>query len=799
MLSTDFRHALGSLRRRPAFALAAILTVALGVGANTAVFHIIYPVLLQPLPFRQPDRLVQLWESTPALPQLQVTVPDFEDWKKTASSFEGLGAYTLQAMNKITLLGEGEPEIVQGTMASRNLLPLLGVRPQLGRWFSSDDEREGRRVVLLSEALWRRKFAADPHIAGRSIRLEKEAFTVIGVMRQAQAIPEWADIWIPYTMIEPGLRTSRKYHPLEVIGRLRPGVSVEQAQAELQTISRGLARSFPATNKTVGSYAIPLAGEITGDVRPSLLIVWAAVGMVLLIACANIAHLVLARLVDRRPEMAIRTALGAGRLHLVRQFFLESLFLALAGGALGTLFAAGANTFLMRLATGQIPRMDGQGPQSPVWLFTLSVSVLCALLFGLPACWQAMRAEPDLAGTRTGQRAMTSPKSRVAALLMPAEVALAFLVLSGTVLLTRSFVKLLDEKPGIQTAGVLSAQVPLALDWSGSERLWRTRLFPALRALPGVQDVAVSNSVPFSLGRTEHSRFASRFGIEGQSYEAGRYPVAQMRWVTPEYFRVLGIPLKSGRLLTQADGNAPVSLINESLARKFLPGQDPTRRKLVLGVVDPEQTYISIAGVVGDVRELGLDAEAPPTIYSITTSPNSSVLLKTSGDPMALATAVRQAIHNVDRDIAVSRIRPLSGYVEDSLARRRFALTLLAVFGGLAAFLTAAGIYGILSYSVSRRVREFGIRSAIGAAPRDLSRMILREALAFTLPGLLAGLALSLAFGRGMKALVYQVSPVDPASLTMCAALLTGICVLSAWLPASRAARADPGISLRQE
>ncbi|HVT94263.1 MAG TPA: ABC transporter permease [Bryobacteraceae bacterium] len=796
---SDLHRAFRALRRRPAFAAAAILTIALGVGANTAVFRIIYPVLLQPLPFSQPDRLVQLWESTPALPQLQITIPDFEDWRKSAKSFEGLAAYTLQAMNKITLVGQGEPEVLQGVMATQNLLPLLGVRPLLGRWFSAGEEREKTNVALLSEAVWRRKFASDPAVAGKSIRLEKQPFTVIGVLRSGQSIPEWADVWVPFSLVDPGLQSSRKYHPLEVIGRLRPGVALEQAQTEIQTISRGLAQAYPATNQTVTSYVVSLAGEMTGDVRPALLLVWGAVGMVLLIACANLAHLVLARLVDRRQEMAIRASLGATRSHLVKQFLFESLLLAAAGGALGTMLAAAANTTIRQLATDQIPRLDFGAAQAPVWLFTVAVSLLCAVLFGMPACWQALRAEADLARTRSGDRSITSGKSRLGVLLMAAEVALSFVALSGAFLLTHSFARLLDENPGIQTRNVLSARVPLSPDRQDPEQFWRMRLFPALRALPGIQGVAVANAVPFNLGRTEHSRFASRFGIEGQSCKPGHFPVAQMRWVTPDYFRVLGIPLRSGRFLTAADLNAPVSLINEALADKFFPRQDPTRKKLLLGVVDPQPQSIAIAGVVGNVREFGLDEEAPPVIYTITTSPNSFLLLKTAGNPLGLAAAIRETIRQAGPEIAVSAIRPVSAYVSDSLARRRFTLALLMAFAGLGALLTAAGIYGVLAYSVSRRIREFGIRSAIGATPEDLLRMIFREALTSIIPGLLAGFALSLALARLTAAMVYQISPQDPAALGACMAFLTAVCLLSAWLPARRAARADSGLALRQE
>jgi predicted permease len=783
-------QALRSLRRRPSFALAAILTIALGVGANVAVFRTIYAVLIRPLPFREPANLVLLWESVPALPQLQVTIPDFEDWRKAAHSFDDIAAYSFQVINKITLVGRGEPEILNATMATHNLFPMLGVQPLMGRNISADDESAQRQVGLISEKLWRRKFNADPSIVGQSLRFETLSFTVIGVVPERQAFPEWADVWMPFSFLDPELSHTRKYHPLEVIGRLKPGVTVEQAQAEIQSIAKNLSKAYPATNRTVGAYAISLAGEITGDVRPSLLIVWAAVGLVMLIACANLAHLVLARMVERRQETAIRVSLGASRAHLIGHFFTESLVLAALGGALGLLFAAGANGVF-----------HGPEAAAQVWIFAVAISLACGVIFALPACWQAFLAEASLKGGEVNTRSVARGRSPLGSALIGAEIALAFLVLTGAILLTRSLIGLLNEDPGFQAKHVLVVDFPLPTSRYGftkAEPFVRTRILPALRALPGVVDAAAANSAPLSLGRTEHSRYATRFGIEGRTFDAGRYPVAQIRWVSPEYFRVLGIPLRRGRWLTQEDLNQPRYAINETLARRFFPNEDPTSKRIVLGVLDPQPEMNQIVGVVGDVREMGLDEEAPPTLYFIGTS-SPALLVRTEGDPMAAAPAIRKVVQAADPETAVRSVKPLEDYLADSLARRRFAVLLLASFAGLAAFLTAAGIYGVLAYSVSRRLREFGIRAAIGAKPGDLLQMILREAGTVAIPGLLAGLALALGFARLMKSLVYRISPMDPASLTGAAVFLAAICLLSAWLPARRAAKVDPSIALRQE
>ena len=786
-----------SLLRRPAFSIAAILTVALGIGSNTALFGVVYSVLIRPLPFRDPDRLVQLWETHPALPQLQVTAPDFRDWRDQSHSFEQLAAYTLSAMNTVTLLGQGEPAMVHATMASSNLFPLMGIEPLAGRAFSATEESATQRVALLSESLWRRKFGADPSVVGRQIRLDKETFRVLGVVPKQQAFPEWADLWIPLSLMEPELQTRRKYHPLEVIGRLRPGVNVEQAQAEIETLARRLASAHPDTNATVGAYVIPLASEMTQAVRPSLLLAWAAVGLVLLIACANLAHLFLARIIERREELAIRQALGASAWHLVKQLLSETGLVVAIGGVAGVVLAAWADELLHGVAADQIPRLRGLAFEGPVGLFAVAISLIAGVLFGLPACWQLMNRRRRL--LETG-RSVTRAHPRLSAALLAGEVAMTLLVLSGTALLIRNFAALLSEDPGFQAKHVWTIRdLPLREGWDESASFLTANLAPALRNVPGVTQVAAVNSAPMSLGRTEHSRFATRFGLEGRTFDPGSYPVAQTRWITPEYFQVLGIPLKRGRWLKESDRGKPRILINEAMARRFFPDQDAIGKRFVLGVLDAKQDLDEVVGVVGDVRDLGLDQAVEPTFYGIAAGPVMTLLVKAADDSQQTATALRDAIHRVDPEIPVTRIYPLQENVSASLARRRFALLLLSVFAGLAAFLTAGGIYGLLTQSVNARVREFGVRAAIGASPRELVAMILREAGLLALPGLAAGLLLALAFGRVMKSFVYELSPVDPISMAGAVIFLLLLIFFSAWLPARRAAAFDPARALRQE
>jgi putative ABC transport system permease protein len=546
----------------------------------------------------------------------------------------------------------------------------------------------------------------------------------------------------------------------------------------------------------VRAYTIPLAREITGDVRPALLLVWAAVGLVLLMACANLAHMLLARMLDRGQEMAIRAALGAGRARLIRLVITESLLLAFVGGICGAMLASVATGILTRMAQGHIPRIEDLQGAAP--FFAVSITLLCAILFALPACVQALRAQANPA---TG-RSVSKPRSPLGAILIAAEVAMAFVVLMGAALLVRSFAGLLSQDPGFSSQGVLAVEVPLPssrYDGQKAEQFLNTQLMPAVRALPGVEDVAAVNSAPMSLGPTERTRFASRFGIEGRTFDRGHYPVAQLRWITPEYFRVLRIPLLRGRRLTQADSNLPRYLVNDTLARQFFPHADPTMHRLVMGVVDRQQTMVTIAGVVADVREMGLDQPPAPTLYLIGSSPYMTLLVRTNGDPAALVAPIRAAIHRADPDAAVVKAAPVAQYVADSLARRRFALALLAAFAGLAALLTAAGIYGLLAYSVSGRVREFGIRAALGATPANLRRLVLREGAKVALPGLAAGFVMSLASARLVRSMLYHLSPEDPLSLAVVAALLLAITVLSVWLPARRAAAVAPGTALRAE
>jgi predicted permease len=772
------RFALRSLRRHPLFAAAAVLTITVGIGVNTAVFGVVYSVLLQPLPFRDSARLVEIWQSHPALPQLQTTVPDYQDFRSELRSFESIAAYTLSAMNAGTLLGQGTPEFVHGTMASPDLFPMLGIQPLAGRAFTAAEDHDRDHVALLSESLWRRKFAADPSVIGRQIRIDSNTFRVVGIIPQRQAIPAWADLWIPLSLIEPDLATRRKYHPLELIARLKRGVSPAQAESEIQLLARRSSAAHPDTNAKIGAFIIPLAEETRHAVRPPLLLAWAAVTLVLLMACANLAHLFLARLAERRQEIVVRRALGAGPWQLAREMFAECAIVAVTADALAAIciLAAANRIFHFTMAP-------------PVWLFVVAITAGAALLFSVPVGWNVLRA-PLASGTRV-------TRSRIGGPLIAAEVAMALLVLTGAALLTRSFAAILDENPGFRSEHVwVVPNMPLRRSFAAAPAFVSNRLLPAVRGIAGVEDAAVVNAAPLGLAPSEHSRFATRFGLEGRAFERGNYPVAQTRWITPDYFAALGIPLRSGRWLTESDRAPGRVLINETLARRFFANQDPIGRHLVLGVMDAAQSKLEVVGIVRDLREFGLDREAEPTFYSLGTGPTMTLVVRAGSLDSA---ALRSAIQAVDPEIAVGGAHPLQEDLEDSLSKRRLALSLLSWFAGIAAFLTAAGIYALMAQSVAARLREFGVRAAVGATPGALTRMILRESLLLTVPGLIAGTIMAVTFARLMKAFVYHVPAADPISIGAAAICLIAVAAVSAWLPARRAAAVDASSALKAE
>ncbi len=726
-------------------------------------------------------------------------MPDYLDWKTSFTTLD-IAAYSFQAINKGTLLGEGAPISVQATNASSELFPLLGVEPLLGRVYGSSEEHAKAGVVLISEQLWRRKFSADPRVIGRHVQIDKNSFAIIGVLPQKNAFPVWADVWMPLSLLESQLFSERKYHPLEVIGRLKPGASLQEAEIDVERTGRQLSAGNPATNATIGAFTVSLAEAVTGDVRSSLVTAWIAVGLVLMIACTNLAHLMLARTLNGRRGIAIRLALGASGLSLFRTFLLETGLVSLAGGILGILMAVLALPVLRTLAQGQIPRLDTVAINVPVLLFGILASLLVAILFALPSFVQALRSDLNDTISAANSRGSSAHGSFLSVALTISEVALSFAVLAAAVLLVRSFSLTLQANSGFQAEGVLTIHFPIAGGKQGSPYdVFRNRIAPQLNSIAGVLDVAAVNSVPMSLGGTEHSRYATRFGIAGLPTAPGQFPAAQIRWCTGNYFRVLGIPLRRGRLLAENDRTEPRYLINEAFERQFFPGQQAVGRKILMNVVSPRPETAEIVGVVGDVREFGLTSAPEPTLYMLDVSPEMDILVKARQLSPALLGAVAAIARNVNPEAAVGPVRPLAELIADSLARQRFLLILIIAFAALAVGLCAVGVYGVFSYSVNRRMREFGIRSAIGAQRRDVLLLVLGECLVVIVPGILLGLAISAGFGQLLQSLVYGVSPDDPWSRGCAIISIASLCLLCVSIPALRAARVDPGTILREQ
>ncbi len=793
----DSRYAIRSLFRSPAFTATAILTIALGIGVNTAVFSVIHAVLLDPLPFRDPERLVHIAETHPDFPSFQVAAPDVVDWQRLATSFDGISAYTFQAVNVWTILGDGEPEQVHVVQASQGLFGMLGVRPLLGRTYTEAEEVQKVPVVVISESLWRRKYAANPAIIGRKIRLVGWPVTVIGVVAARHAEPVWADVWMPLTFLDRALTESRRFRALEVVARLKPGVPIERAQVEMMGIASNLAKSYPDSNGRVGVSVIPLSSWMTGEVKPELLIAWAAVSLVLLLACANVAHLVLVRTAHRSRELAVRAALGAGSGRLIRFLMVENLAVASAGGLLGAFLAWVSLPVLLRLAANEIPRLDSVSLSSPALIFGGCATLLCAIIFGLPALLRSSKLELHHVIKQSGGFSAGHRRSLFGAFIIAAEVALAFMVVAGAGLLYRSFALLLDEKMGFDSHGVLAVDVSLDLAGNQAAKVFEQRVGPALRALPGVTDVAAANCGPMMLPRTGTSRYSTRFGIEGRTFPPGSFPFAQYRWTTPEYFRTLNIPLRRGRLFTARDIGKKGYVINEALARRFFPDSDPIGQRILYGVNGPNPESIQIIGVVGDTRDLGLDIEPSPTLYSLGVSGRSMLLIRSGVEPASLIPAVRRLLRASNPNAPITRIAPLDEIVKSSLAPRRFALELLLVFAILAAVLTAVGVYGVVGYALSQRTREFAIRFALGAERGQVRHLVLCDFGVPAFVGLLAGTWLAYLCAQALRSQLYKLSPADPVVLGLSAVGLLTLVLVSALRPAAKAAAISPTGLLR--
>ncbi|HKI01875.1 MAG TPA: ABC transporter permease [Thermoanaerobaculia bacterium] len=820
-LLQDLRFAGRTLLKRPAFTLIAVLTLALGIGANTAIFSVVDSVLLAPLPFRETDRLMVIWESNPELAakvgfpdKLPVSPATFFDWK-TAKAFEKMA---MAGAERLSLTGEGEPELLGAVRVSGEFFQVLGTPPLLGRTLlpEDDDDKGKPTTVVLSHALWQRRFGGDRQVVGKTVRLDGNPLTVVGVMPAPFTFPRGAevprgygfaaqpDVWVPMAL-PPERRQNRGNRGQLAIGLLAPGVTRAVAQAEMSTIGDRVEKEFPDSDKGWRPRVDPLPEQLVGDVRPALLILLAAVGLVLLIACVNVANLLLAQAAARQKEIAVRTALGAGRGRMVRQLLTESALLSLLGAALGLLFAYwGLRAFALWIPE-DIPISRTIALDLRILGFTLVVALITGALAGLMPAFQMTR--PDLAeslrdGTRAGSGTSRGGRTRNALVVL--ETAVAVLLVVGAGLLIRSFARLSAVDPGFRPEGVLSLQVLLPeskYPEDAQQSAFTEAVLEKLQALPGVSAAGMVSNLPMS-GEENIEGFV----IEGRPKpKPEEQPFADYRRVSTRYFETMGVRRVRGRIFSAGDAaKAPhVAVIDETMARAFWPGTDPIGKRFRFGTWEnTDEPWITIVGIVGNVRHSGLHVDPRPQLYipqAQIGSGSQYFVLRTQGDPKRLTKDARAAVFAVDPDQPVAQVRTMEQRVGESVAGRRFNTVLLGVFAVLALVLAAVGIYGITSYSVAQRTREMGLRMALGAKPGTVLRMVLREAGALALTGLAAGLLLAFAATRVMASLLFGVPATDPATFAGVAAGLALVSFVAAYLPGRRATRVDPMVALRAD
>jgi predicted permease len=794
----DLRYGARTLAKSPAFAAVAVLSLALGIGANTAIFSVVDAVLLRPLPYRDPARLVAVlhdgWKP--------VAPANFLDWREQNRTFEAMAAAQVWGPS---LTGRDRPEELHALRLSANMFRVLGVEPSLGRTFAEGEDEPGRdRVVVLGDGIWRRRFGADPRIVGQTVTLDGESYTVVGVMPHGfQFAPFWAtkaELWSPLAL---GARASdRRGQSLRVFARLKDGVTREQAQADMEAINRRLAEAYPEANKGLTVSVDSLHEKAVGRARPALLLLLGAVGFVLLIACANVANLMLARGAARRKEMAVRLALGASRLRVVRQLLTESVMLALLGGAAGLLIAVWGVAALVALGPEVLPRAQGVGLDARVLSFTLALSVATGLLFGLAPALQTTK--PDLnESLKDRSRGATAgrKRDRVRRLLVVAEVALSLVLLVGGGLMLRSFLRLTSVDPGFDPRGVLTMTVPL--NGSGhktdAERAaFFEQLLTQVRALPGVKSASAINHLPLG-----GDVWTLGFKVEGQPEPPpGQKPGAVYRVILPDYFRAMGAALVEGRDFDARDDarGAAVVIVNESLARAAWPGLDPLGKRIT---VSDETNPREVVGVVRDLKQGEWAAEPKPEMYlphAQAASPSGMTLVvRAAGDPLKLAPAVQSRVWAIDKSLPVSGVMSMEEVISGAVGPQRLNALLLGVFAAAALLLAVVGIYGVMSYTVAERTHEIGLRMALGAEGRDVLRMVVGQGLALASVGLAVGLAGALALTRLMSGLLYGVSATDPLVFGGVALVLTLAALLASYLPARRATKVDPMVALRYE
>ncbi|HYN20289.1 MAG TPA: ABC transporter permease [Thermoanaerobaculia bacterium] len=800
----DIRFGIRTLIRSPSTTLLAMLTLALGIGANSAIFSVVNRVLLDPLPYPDPEELVMVYESAPKLgfPRFSVSPPNYDDFRRQNRSFEHLSAIQRGRFN---LTGHEQPEVIVGASVSPDFFETLAVPPLLGRGFREEEGGPGKgHVAVLSHGLWQRRFGGERSILGQAITLDGESYTVVGVARAGFEVPRQSEIWVPVTLDFAG--ENRGAHFLGAVGRLKDGVSLEKAETEMIGIATRLAQQYPDSNSEWTVDLIPMRELAVEDIRPVLLILLVAVALVLLIACTNVANLLLARVASRERELAVRAALGASRTRLVRQMLTETALLFLAGGALGLLLAYWGVGVLVAMNEENLPRAQEIGVDRTVLAFTFLVSLATGLLFGLVPALSATGGRLYEA-LKEGGRAMAGGVygRLVRNLLVGVEVALALVLLIGAGLLIQSFARLSGVQPGFRPGGVLTARISIPeLKYPDEERqaLFYEALLERLSTIPGVEQAA--SIYPLPLGG---SNMILAFNVEGRpAPPPSETPSAYVRMISSGYFRAMGIPMRRGRDFDSRDrgDSEPVVIVSETMAKRIWPGENPIGRRFTFGDPADEEDpgWRRVVGVVADVRHDSLDAEPTSEAYwpqSQGPSTQATLVLRTSGDPAQLATPLREAVREMDRDLPLEQVQSMEQVVADALAQSRFKTLLLGLFAGLALVLAAIGVYGVVSYSVAQRTHEMGIRLALGARRAQVLQLVVVQGMRLVLIAAAVGLAAAFYLTRFLREQVYGVSATDPLTFVVVPLVLLTVALLANWLPALRATRVDPLEALRYE
>jgi putative ABC transport system permease protein len=796
-LIKDLRYGFRMLRRKPGFAAVAVLTLALGIGANTAIFSVVNAVLLKPLPFPEPERLVSIYEALPQGGTGSVSVPNLLDWRAQSDSFTGIAAYQFGDFN---LQEDQQPVRAVGAMVSPNFFEVLGAAPQAGRAFAEGEDKAGSdRVVVLSDKLWRRSYGADPGLVGRDIMLGGEKYQVVGVAGQsAQFLFPTVELWVPLVFSD-GQKASRGSHWLNTLGRLKPGVGFEQAQAQMSTIGRILEQQYPAQQEGRGVVLARLEEEVVQGVRPALLILLGAVGFVLLIACTNVANLLLARAASRRKEVAIRSALGAGRWRLMRQFLTESVLLAMAGGAAGLLVARWTLKGLSALAAGYLSRPGELGLDWKVLAFTAGLSLLTGLFAGLAPALHVSGADVQETLKESGNAGSSARGTWLRSGLAVAEVASALVLLVGAGLLVKSFLRLQQVESGLRPEGVVTMRVSLPAsryDTAQKTSGFYRDVLERVSALPGVEAAGIINMLPLQ-----------RYGNNGEIQVEGRpplppgqVPLTEYRRASAGYFKALGIPLLAGRVFEAADEaeGARSVVVSQTLVRTFFPEGEALGKRINPG----GDSWWTIVGVVGDVKQSGLTQPSRPELffpYTASRADGMTLVVRSASDPSDLAAGVRREVLAVDPNQPVYNVRTMEEVIDLSISNRKLNMTLLTIFAGLATLLAVVGIYSVMSYLVTQHTREIGIRVALGARPANILKLVIGQGLTLTLVGVAVGALIAFGLSRLMSSLLYGVEGTDPTTYGLVSLLLIVVALVACYVPARRATKVDPLVALRYE